>query len=163
MAKRNKKANSGKRFRKVSKSALLVLSALLIGGGLWAWMGGRTVVPDYQDPVVIGAGGNLYAKNCAVCHGVNAQGENPQQRMGGEKPPNSYWAPALNGSAHAWHHPPTMLFNIVKKGSPVENSPMRGWKGQMSDGEIHSVLAYMQSLWPDPIRLRYRQMHRTGQ
>ncbi len=112
---------------------------------------------NYRDPAVIAEGGMLYARHCAVCHGAAAAGEDPRHRKGGLKPAGGYWAPALDGSAHAWHHPPDGLFRMVKDGSPAKDSPMRGWREQMSDAEIHAVLAYVQSLWPEDLRLRYER------
>jgi mono/diheme cytochrome c family protein len=55
-----------------------------------------------------------------------------------------------------------MLFKLVKDGSPAPDSPMKGWAGKMSDPEIAAVLAYIQSLWPERLRQRYRAMHDQG-
>jgi mono/diheme cytochrome c family protein len=55
-----------------------------------------------------------------------------------------------------------VLFRIVKEGSPAQDSPMRGWKGRMSDEEIRSVLAYVRTLWPEGILARYRQGFPNG-
>ena len=66
---------------------------------------------------------------------------------------------ALNGTAHAWHHPPDGLFRIIERGSPAADSSMVGWGGRMSGEEIHAVLAYIQSLWPEQLRRRYEQAH----
>ncbi len=112
---------------------------------------------NYRDSAVITEGGVLYARHCAVCHGAAAAGEDPRHPKGGLKPAGGYWAPALDGSAHAWHHPPDGLFRIVKDGSPAKDSPMRGWRELMSDAEIHAVLAYVQSLWPEDLRRRYER------
>ena len=108
---------------------------------------------------LVQAGAVLYQKNCAACHGAQAQGQEPGQPMGGTRADGTFIAPALNGTAHAWHHPPQMLHRIIKDGSPAPESPMKGWAGRMSDEEIDSVLAYMQSLWPPQLLARYRSMH----
>jgi mono/diheme cytochrome c family protein len=78
--------------------------------------------------------------------------------MGGARPEGGYLAPALNGTAHAWHHAPDVLFRIVRDGSPAADSSMKGWAGRLGDGEIEAVLAHLRALWPEPIRERYRAM-----
>jgi mono/diheme cytochrome c family protein len=146
------------RRRGVALTALAVVA--ILGAGVY--MVGRQfsetsapAPPDYSGTALIAQGETLYAKHCAQCHGPKAVGENPAARKGGNKPDGGYWAPALNGTAHTWHHPPDVLFRIVKEGSPAKDSPMRGWMGRMSDEEIHGVLAYVKSLWPESLRRRY--------
>lgn len=138
---------------------LLVALGIFAGAGavFWFVMGGSGTAVDYRDAALSKRGETLFAQNCAVCHGDKAVGENPRFLKGGEKPGGSYWAPALNGTAHAWHHPPDALFQIIKDGSRARNSPMRGWGDLLDDQDIHSLLAYLQSLWPDPLRRRYEQ------
>ena len=104
-------------------------------------------------------GRQLYAQNCAVCHGAEAGGENPATPMGGDKPGGGTYAPALNGTGHAWHHPPGALFSVIRNGSPTKGSTMAGWAGRMSDTEIRAVIAYVQSLWPEEITNMYRNRH----
>ena len=130
-----------------------VITVVVIGGVLGFAQFSPSV--DYSDARVVAMGEGLYATNCQACHGPQAKGESPFNIMGGRKLNGDYWAPALNGTAHAWHHPPDMLFSIVKKGSPAPDSRMRGWQGRMTDEEIHSVLAYVKSLWPEELRFRY--------
>ena len=107
-------------------------------------------------------GKTLYVKNCAPCHGPNAEGQDISRKMGGQNADGSYIAPGLNGEAHSWHHPPELLFRIVKFGSPAPGSTMVGWKDKMSDGEISAVLGYLQSIWPAKIREDYRKMHKMN-
>lgn len=135
--------------------ALFVFAAA--GAGIWLFKGGASAEVNYRDAVLIAKGSILFEKNCAVCHGNEGVGENPQFVKGGQKPGGSYWAPAVNGKAHTWHHPPDALFRIIKEGSPASDSPMRGWEGRLNDTEIHALLAYIQSLWPEPLRNRYEE------
>ncbi|MDH5752942.1 MAG: cytochrome c [Deltaproteobacteria bacterium] len=108
-----------------------------------------------NDPGMVSQGEQLYNRNCLNCHGPGAQGQVPARPNGGMNNDGTYIAPALNGTAHSWHHPPQMLFNIIKNGSPAKDSTMKGWAGKMSDQEINAVIAYFQSLWPEQIKLRY--------
>lgn len=153
------KQNNGR--ARTGQKAKRLLAALIIFAGAWAviWMatGSPAASVDYSDKELIARGGGLFARHCAACHGIGAAGENPRYLKGGGKPGGSYWAPALNGTAHAWHHPPDALFKIIKDGSPAGDSPMRGWGDKLAGGDIHALLAYLQSLWPEAIRLRYQQ------
>ncbi len=158
-----------KREKKNKKTDSRLWGWVLVGGALAAfagilWWPGAAIesmisstpgsaITNSATGVVEGKA--LFQKNCAVCHGVEAVGENTAYRNGGEKPEGGYYAPALNGTAHAWHHPPDMLFRIVKKGSPAKGSPMVGFQGRMNDGEIEAVLAYLRSIWPEKISTRY--------
>ena len=120
-----------------------------------------------SDPEIIGQGSRLFAKNCSPCHGKGAVGENPATPMGGFKTGAGDLAPALNGTGHAWHHPPAYFFRTIRNGSTLTfqvgqkamRSRMLGWAGRMSDYEILSVIAYFQSLWPEHIKQGYRQRY----
>ena len=114
---------------------------------------------SHEDPAVIAQGERLFVQNCAVCHGQQAEGENTEIPMGGTKQSGGYLAPALNGTGHAWHHPPDMLFQIIRDGSAAENSVMVGWTGRMTDAEIHTVVAYLRSLWPPEIKGGYNRRY----
>ncbi len=97
----------------------------------------------------------LFNKNCLVCHGPGAIGEDPSQPRGGMKPDGVYLAPALNGTGHAWHHPSKDLFNYIKNGSSAPDSTMKGFKDKLTDQEIKTILQYIQSLWPEDVRKNY--------
>jgi mono/diheme cytochrome c family protein len=118
-----------------------------------------------SDADTIAHGQRLFAQNCSPCHGKEAVGENPASPMGGWHPQVGPVAPALNGTGHAWHHPPRYLFDTVRNGSTVKGSRMVGWAGAMSDYDILAVIAYFQSLWPANIQkaYRHRYLHRVRQ
>lgn len=100
-------------------------------------------------------GKKTFVQYCAACHGEKAQGQNPKFPGGGTGPGGIPWAPALNGKAHAWHHPNLLLFNKIKDGSDVKNSPMPAFGETLGDEDIISVLNYVKSLWPEEIRMRH--------
>ncbi len=116
-----------------------------------------------SDAATIALGGRLFEQNCRPCHGSRAVGENPATPLGGWNKAGPI-APALNGSGHAWHHPPRYFFHTIRNGSTMKGSRMIGWAGRMSDAEIVAVIAYFQSLWPQHIKDAYRQrfLHRVG-
>ena len=115
--------------------------------------------PPLSAEALAAQGATVYREHCALCHGSQAQGQVPSQPNGGQRADGTYIAPALDGTAHAWHHPPQQLFQLVKQGSPAPDSPMRGFAERLSDRQIEAVLAYIQSLWPAALRERYRGLH----
>lgn len=135
------------------------VAAAAAAAGIFYWSGQPDVVGDHRDPETVARGEAVYVRNCVVCHGEAGRGENPAEPMGGFKPGGGYLAPALDGTGHAWHHAPDVLFRVVKEGSPAQDSPMRGFVGKLSDEEIGAVIAYFRSRWPDAIQAKYDEMH----
>ena len=105
--------------------------------------------------IELSKGRELFSKNCASCHGVNAVGQIPDSPKGGISMDGSYLAPALNGTGHAWHHPDSTLYKNIKHGSIASDSSMRAFSGRLSDEEIILVIQYFKSLWPETIRERH--------
>jgi len=87
-------------------------------------------------------GEKLFAANCQACHGAVGIGEAPQfgKSMQG-------LAPALDDSAHAWHHSDQQLQNTILKGSPAPNSRMVAFEGKLNARDAEDLVAYMKSLW----------------
>ena len=115
------------------------------------------VVPQQSDVSVNGRwykqshvelGKTLFKDNCAKCHGSNGQSVfGWKERLAdGSFPP-----PPLNGSAHSWHHPLSMLLGTIKAGGVARGGKMPAFKGQLNDEEIISVTAYFQNFWSDNI------------
>ena len=101
------------------------------------------------DTVELQQGQLLFRKNCAVCHGWNAEGtvENWKERdEEGKLPP-----PPLNGSAHTWHHSTQVLHRLIRDGTQNLGGSMPPWKEKLSDEEILLVIQWLTSLWPDDV------------
>jgi mono/diheme cytochrome c family protein len=62
---------------------------------------------------VVDLGSSLFQQNCAVCHGVNAEGTKDWKKTDAN---GNYPPPPLNGSAHAWHHSIPQLARSIKEG-----------------------------------------------
>jgi len=139
---------------KVKKMFLLGLMALVPAAcseqqaGTGQEREGAQTILRQVDFAQVSRGGVLFAKHCAECHGDNAQGAvNWRQRDAeGMFPP-----PPLNGTGHAWHHPQSTLFDVIKEGSPVGMGRMPAWKGRLSDEEITAIIAWFQSRWTDEV------------
>lgn len=63
-------------------------------------------------------------------------------------------APPHDDSGHTWHHPDEILFRVVQEGTVAfvgggYESNMPGFAGVLSDAEVHAVLHYIKSTWPE--------------
>ena len=105
-------------------------------------------------PETIALGEKIFNTNCASCHGVKGVGENPKKPGGGTKLTGGYYAPALNGSGHDWHHTNTVLFTKIKEGAKDPKSAMPGFQNKLSDEEITAVMHYFQSSWSPQILMQ---------
>lgn len=113
------------------------------------------LTPD--DAAVVARGREVYAAECAACHGAELQGQpNWQQRNTDGLLP----APPHDASGHTWHHPDAMLFALTKHGpqavaGPQYSSAMPAYAETLGDADILAVLSYIKSTWPADIRARH--------
>lgn len=104
--------------------------------------------PVTADQIALGQ--DLYAANCASCHGANLEGQPDWRRRNedGRMP-----APPHDASGHTWHHADRQLFTITRLGVgavvPGYESDMPAYEGILSDDEIAAVLAFIKSTWPE--------------
>lgn len=89
-------------------------------------------------------GAKIYTKYCVSCHGVKAIGALVPPPM--LRKPGFIVAPALNGSAHAWHHTDKDLLKVIMEGSKRANT-MPAWKGVLTNKQAKDVIAYFKNLW----------------
>ncbi|MDH3631170.1 MAG: cytochrome c [Gammaproteobacteria bacterium] len=99
-----------------------------------------------QDVVDYGA--KLFQQNCAVCHGVNAEGTKEWKKTDAN---GNYPPPPLDGSAHAWHHSIPQLARSIKEGGIKLGGVMPAFGDKLSDQEVLAVIAFFQSKWPDEV------------
>jgi len=93
-------------------------------------------------------GKKLFTANCASCHGLNAEKTvNWRQTL----PDGSYPPPALNGTAHAWHHPFEQLVSQIDDGGAQYGGKMPAFKDTLNEEEKKDVISYFQSFWNDKI------------
>ena len=120
---------------------------------------------NYKDADIVGLGKNVYAKNCASCHGValGAQANWQQRDSDGYLP-----APPHDETGHTWHHDTKMLFDYTKYGGQKTlaavgvtdyNSGMPGYQDVLSDLQIWEVLAFIRSTWPKEIQDLHATRH----
>ncbi len=98
----------------------------------------------------VAAGQQLYAENCASCHGANREGQPDWRRRldTGRMP-----APPHDETGHTWHHADRALFQITKGGVaavvPGYESDMPAFGEVLTDAEIAAILVYIKSNWPE--------------
>jgi mono/diheme cytochrome c family protein len=133
-----------------------LLLCLVVSVGLISGYSVAEQVPDIE------AGKKLYDKHCAGCHGENAVGQDPSRRGGSMDENMVPIAPALNGTAHTWHHPPKLLFRYIDKGSIMKGSPMPAFGDKLNRQEILSIISYFQSLWSEKRRQWYFEKYKNN-
>jgi mono/diheme cytochrome c family protein len=98
----------------------------------------------------IALGQEVYAANCASCHGENLEGQPDWKRRleNGRMP-----APPHDETGHTWHHADVQLFTITKHGvgAVLEGyeSDMPAFGDVLSDKDIQAALGYIKSTWPE--------------
>lgn len=107
----------------------------------------------YSEQQVL-LGKSVYDVNCISCHNPNARGtfKWKQPLEDGSYPP-----PPLNGSAHAWHHPLSVLLKTINDGGIQMGGKMPPFREVLKDSEKMAVIAYFQSYWNDDIYSRWLQ------
>lgn len=100
------------------------------------------------DPEQVALGAEIYAENCASCHGVDGVGGNPEAPLQPDEN-GKYPAPPHDAAGHTWHHPDWQLVQIVREGSSYDDfvSEMPGFADTLNDDEIEAVFVYIKTLW----------------
>ena len=89
----------------------------------------ENTVTRLMDVKGIGAGKTLYAQNCVVCHGANAEGKI------GPNLTDAYWLHGGNVKR---------IFHTLTEGVPEKG--MMAWKGQLNPLQIQQLSSYLMSL-----------------
>lgn len=103
----------------------------------------------HHDPAQVARGRAVYDRHCAECHGAEGRGQAGDWRI--RDAAGNYPPPPLDDSAHAWHHPTTVLLDVIRNGSDPGEGNMPAWKKVLSEAEMQDVVAYIKSLWSDPV------------
>lgn len=104
-------------------------------------------------------GQRVFQSHCARCHGAGAEGAPNWHQPDAD---GHFPAPPLNGSGHAWHHSRERLADMIREGSPNGQGKMPAWKDTLNGPEITAVIAWFQSLWPQPVYEAWYEMQQRG-
>ena len=113
-----------------------------------------------RDSAQLARGQAVYARHCLECHGEAGRGKVLDWRIrdaDGHFPP-----PPLDDSAHAWHHPTAVLLEVIREGSPAGQGKMPAWKDKLTEQEMRDVVAYIKSLWSEPVYRLWWNMERQA-
>jgi high-affinity iron transporter len=86
----------------------------------------------------VAEGQQLYARTCAVCHGVGGRGDGPGAR--GMNPP----PPAVGDAVAMRDVTPALMYRIVSVG--IAGTPMVGYANSLSAEQRWNIVAYLLSL-----------------
>lgn len=92
------------------------------------------------------SGREHYGRFCAACHGAEAEATpdwKTPDRFG------NYPPPPLNGSAHAWHHPLSVLDQVIRDGTGDLGGNMPPWGHALDAQERLALIAGFQAYWSD--------------
>jgi mono/diheme cytochrome c family protein len=115
---------------------------------------------DPTDKAKVARGETVYGQQCASCHGANLEGQ-PEWRI--RKPNGRLPAPPHDVSGHTWHHPTSVLLEIVNDGLVPPNAPegyesdMPAFRNILPGEDIVAVLSFIQSRWDDEVRAFRRE------
>ena len=109
----------------------------------------------YSEDQVL-AGSEVFAQHCAVCHGAGAEGTVSDWRR--RLDDGSFPPPPLNGTAHAWHHPNSILLQVINNGGVAFGGRMPGFADILSEADKLAAIAYFQNFWDDEIYGHWEQM-----
>jgi len=102
----------------------------------------------WYTPQQVASGKQLYADNCATCHGADAASTTEWRKRDKD---GNYPPPPLNGTAHTWHHSKKLLEKTIREGGIRIGGKMPPFVDKLKPDEIEAVIAWVQSLWPDEI------------
>lgn len=151
-----------------TRSAVVWISAfagaLVLAYGAYTTLIAMPPAANPDDPEQVALGREIYALECASCHGANLEGQ-PNWRQ--RKPDGRLPAPPHDKTGHTWHHPDELLFALTKQGPralarPGYESDMPAYADKLTDAEIWAVLAYIKSRWPKEIRERQEAITRRA-
>ena len=133
------------------------LVAIALTASLFRPAGAEGVTLHPDDPAIVARGAEVYAAECAACHGTALEGQ-PDWRSPG--PDGLLPAPPHDATGHTWHHDDATLFALTKHGLAglMEDAPpsgMSAYNGILTDAEITAVLSYIKSTWPAEVRARH--------
>lgn len=134
---------------------MLILAVTLLLVNRMSYAADGTDEPDDQvddrwyTETQLGLGKTVFDNHCAVCHGTDGQGLADDWK----KPlaDSSYPPPALNGSAHTWHHPISILMRTINNGGMPLGGKMPTFAEKLSIAEKTAVITHFQHTWPEVI------------
>jgi len=122
-------------MRVISRSVMLALRVPLSMGIICLLFAALLRAQEY--PADITRGKAVYQRHCQACHGAGGWGDGPDSKALKVAPANFHrFASFLKSDEE--------LLRTIEHG--VVFSPMHAWRGQLTDGEMQDVVAYIRLL-----------------
>ena len=148
-----------KRNQRILWGGVLTGVLLIFVGAIASFSAQPAYAIDPADPQLIALGQQVYATQCAGCHGPNLEGEANWNLPSAD---GLIKAPPHDETGHTWHHNNAYLIDSIAKGgarlpSDAGVSAMPAYENILSEEEIGAVLSYIQSTWPADILAQQSQ------
>ena len=149
-----------------------VIAIAVIGGGAWYISLPPVVQGLNEQPVEIShlaQGAQIYAENCAACHGANLEGAADWRSADAD---GILPAPPHDDSGHTWHHTDDLLFAYVwlggeetqrRMGISDPKSAMPGFQDSLTQADVVHVLSFIKSRWSERSRTYQQKITRQSQ
>jgi mono/diheme cytochrome c family protein len=112
-----------------------IASVVVISGLMGLLFHSLLLAQDFPADITRGKG--VYQRHCQACHGVGGWGDGPDAK-------NLTVAPANFHRFSSFLKSDEELLRTIEHG--VVFSPMHAWRGQLTDGEMQDVVAYVRLL-----------------
>ncbi|MFM1895528.1 MAG: hypothetical protein RLZZ385_602 [Pseudomonadota bacterium] len=146
-----------------------LLTALVLGAGLLSCddplpSPPSPVTPDpdtgrWYSEAQVEQGRQVFLDHCAACHGESAQGLAADWKA--RLPDGSFPPPPLDGSAHAWHHPLSVLLQTIDEGGVPLGGTMPAFGAVLKREEKLAAIAFFQQFWDDQTYFNWQAMGGT--
>lgn len=113
---------------------------------------------DADDAALVIRGKQVYAAQCASCHGRYLQGQ-PLWRMADAD--RHRRAPALSGAGPGWMRSDQELIAAVSVGRPSDSS-MPEFGRRLPQADILAVVAFIKARWPIAMRVSQAALNPGG-
>ena len=115
----------------------------------------ETVPGRWYTAAQVESGESLYQLHCAACHAADGSATTEWRTpdAAGNYPP-----PPLNGTAHTWHHPLEVLDYTIENGGGEFGGVMPGFAALLQRNQRLSIVAFIQSWWPDDIYVKWEEI-----
>jgi mono/diheme cytochrome c family protein len=153
-----------KRLHILSLSSVARIALLMLALGLvscerlesQSLQASDTIADRWYSQQHVERGQLVFLNHCSSCHGEFAQGLAADWKT--KLPDGSFPPPPLNGSAHAWHHPLSVLLNVINDGGIALGGKMPGFQSILTEQEKLAVVAFFQNYWSDDIYANWIKM-----
>lgn len=115
-----------------------------------------------NDPQTVAKGQDIYAAECASCHGLDRKGQEGWEKKSSDGQP---LAPPHDGSGHTWQHPDHALIELTKYGTSevacrtLDSDAMPEFQETLTDEQVIAVLSFIKAQWSPEIQRQHDEVN----